>query len=493
MKKLIDLVEKTGDIKLILFLFLLQFVVHVKYSNYPPVGFHLWRQTMGLSVARNFYEEEMNILKPRLDSRGESSGITGMEFPIVNYLIAISYKIFGLNNITPRYVILLFSFIAIAYSYMFFKLLFGEKLYGFVASFMLVFSPLFCYYSFVVMPEVPSLSLLFMSLYYLKIWEQNSATKYLILSLFFLIFSALIKVNSLASLPFFFSLIYRKKALNLKNLSLIFLSIVIVGLWYFYARYLSFTYKNFDFRLSPNLPSDMGEILNSTKRIFIQWLPELYINYAEFIFFLIGIYGIMRFKSRYSAIVNFIFAFGLGLSIYMIMFYPAFYWHDYYMVISLPFIISICVVGFKFLVDHILKNRPTVLLKYIFTLLLILIPILGSVRALSRFETGLKSIPYELLTLESHLDRVIPDRNSLVIVCCDESPSVYLYFAHRKGWSITERVSDSLFLEMINKGAQYLICDSRGFEDRNNIKKYLEEISEYGKFKIFKLIKPRDE
>jgi len=490
MRRLIYLIEKAGDIKLILFLFLLQFVVHVKYSNYPPVGFHLWRQTMGLSVARNFYEEEMNILKPRLDSRGELTGITGMEFPVVNYLIAVSYKIFGLNDITPRYIILLFSLVAIAYSYLFFKLLFGGKLYGFVAAFFLIFSPLFCYYSFVVMPEVPSLSFLFVSLYHLKLWEGSSRAYHLILSLFFLSFSALIKVNSLISLPFFFFLLYKKRGLDFKNLFFVFLSVALVAGWYFYARYLSYTYKNFDFRLSPNLPHDIDEILNSTKRVFIQWLPELYINYAQFIFFLLGIYSGLKFKSRYGDVLNFVFLYGVGLIFYMIMFYPALYWHDYYMVASLPFLISICVVGFKFFISDILEGEATFfkkLLRYVLSFALILVPVLGSIRGLSRFEVGLKSMPGELLTLESHLDEVIPDRKSLVIVCCDESPSVYLYFAHRKGWSITDKVSELKLIEMIDKGAKYLICDDRGFEGREDIKRHLEKISEYGRFNVFRL------
>ena len=47
-------------------------LLHVKYIDLPPVGFHQWRQTQTLSVARNYYEEGMNILQPRVDNRGDT-------------------------------------------------------------------------------------------------------------------------------------------------------------------------------------------------------------------------------------------------------------------------------------------------------------------------------------------------------------------------------------------------------------------------------------
>ena len=57
-ERLITWVQSIKSGKLIIVLLLLQTAVHVKYSDYPPVGYHQWRQTMGLSVARNFYEED---------------------------------------------------------------------------------------------------------------------------------------------------------------------------------------------------------------------------------------------------------------------------------------------------------------------------------------------------------------------------------------------------------------------------------------------------
>lgn len=479
MKKVINSIQNSGEGKLVLFLFLIQILIHIKYSNYPPVGFHLWRQTMGLSVARNFYEEDMNIFKPRVDSRGEHTGITGMEFPIVNYVIALTYKVFGLNNITPRYTILFFSFLAILFSFLFFKEIFQNKFYAFISSFMLIFSPLFCYYSFVVMPEVPALAFQFASLFYVIKWYKDNKKIYFVVSCLFLMLSALIKISFLVSTPFFIYLMLKRK--DFKFFIIFSISLLIVLAWYIYAWYLSLTYQNFDFRLSPNLPDSWNSVVMSTKRVFIQWLPELYINYAEFLLFVLGVLAIKR---EIDLLKDFLKTYMVGLVIFMVLFYPALYWHDYYMILSLPVLIGISTSGFKYLFEISQRNRY---FDYLIILILIAIPILGTIRGLSRLENGLKSMKIELLTLERGILQIVPD-NELVIVCCDESPSIYLYFAHRKGWSITQDIDSSRFIDMIKKGARYLISDSRKFEEREDIKRYLIFISQYGSFKIFKIV-----
>ena len=43
----------------------------------------------------NYYREDMNLLKPKIDWRGDGPGYTEMEFPIYPWLIAGFYKIFG--------------------------------------------------------------------------------------------------------------------------------------------------------------------------------------------------------------------------------------------------------------------------------------------------------------------------------------------------------------------------------------------------------------
>lgn len=72
---------------------LLFFILRLYGITNPPLeAAHNWRQTLTCSIARNFYEEDTNILYPRIDIDGEKSGIIASEFPVFNYLSSIKRK-----------------------------------------------------------------------------------------------------------------------------------------------------------------------------------------------------------------------------------------------------------------------------------------------------------------------------------------------------------------------------------------------------------------
>jgi len=478
-------IQKTHFVTLIFVLLIIQTGTHVKYSNHPPVGYHLWRQTMGLSVARNFYEEDMNLLKPRIDSRGQYTGITGMEFPLVNYIIALSYHIFGVNNITSRYVILLFSFLAIIYCFLLFKEVFDDKVHGFIASLLLIFSPLFCYYSFVVLPEVPSLAFLFAAIFYLMKWEKENFLQYLFSFSVCLCLAGLLKISALIVLPYCFIVIWKKRQFTIPVMIGLIGSLTIVTVWYLYARYLSRTYHNFDFLLTLRFPENFPIFLKTIKKVFLSWLPEMYINYAEFILFILGLYALFKQQIQFPKLRLFFKYFALGIFLFMIAMFPMLIHHDYYMIPSLPLLIGVSTIGAYWLKKRLHHNQSKLLIVLSF-ILIIAIPILGSVRALGRFSRSI--LPYEQLTLESHLLQILPDKNALVIIT-DNSTSIKLYFANKNGWNVQDDIALERFNEMIHYGAKYLISDSRILENRPEIKQKLDLISIYHSFNIFELKK----
>src|SRR6186713_1021185 len=73
----------------------LNILVHVPFLNQPPGSQHVWRQSNTLAVARNFFEEKMNIFETRVDHRKNGNGITGSHFPSYEFILAGIYKIFG--------------------------------------------------------------------------------------------------------------------------------------------------------------------------------------------------------------------------------------------------------------------------------------------------------------------------------------------------------------------------------------------------------------
>ena len=487
MKNIVSWIQSLSSTKIILFLILLQTVIHIKYSNYPPVGFHAWRQTIGLSVARNFYEEDMNLFTPRVDSRGQHTGITGMEFPLTNYLVAITYHIFGFNNISSRYLILAFSFVAIAFCFLLFKKIFDDKFYGLCAALLMIFSPLFCYYSFAVLPEVPSLAFLFISLFYLNKWDQENKNKYFTRFVIAFCLAGLMKISAIVILPYVFIILLRKRKFILSPIIGVIISLAIISAWYLYARHLSGVHQNYDFSLAFIPPADFHQFLITFKRVFIQWLPEVYLNYAEFLLFLIGLYALMKYKSQFLQLKIFFKYLAIGVLLFMAARFPILFDHDYYLVPALPLLVGVSTIGIYWIVEKLSQKKHYKFWLYLSFVLIITIPILGSIRALERLERGFRDTSYEQITLETHLSKVIPDKDALIMIT-DESKSIKLYYANRNGWNIPLNISIETFNDIINSGAKYLVSDSRTFENREEIKDRIRLISSYYSFNIYELM-----
>lgn len=79
-----------------------------------------WRESDYTSIARSFYSEGINILYPRVDWRGETSGFVEMEFPALPWVAALLYHAVGYHEELLRVlsaicsILSLFAFAALA-------------------------------------------------------------------------------------------------------------------------------------------------------------------------------------------------------------------------------------------------------------------------------------------------------------------------------------------------------------------------------------------
>ncbi len=80
----------------------LSLVMHGEYFNRELTGFHVWRQTQTQSSLISFYEEDMNILHPKRNERGNGDGIFRMEFPLMQWIGAAIYNVAGPNLLWIR-------------------------------------------------------------------------------------------------------------------------------------------------------------------------------------------------------------------------------------------------------------------------------------------------------------------------------------------------------------------------------------------------------
>ena len=132
-------------------------------TNAPLETGHNWRQCFTNMVTRNLLEQAPNVLYPKADMLGNSSGVIGSEFPIFNYLNYLIAKLFGFQHWYGRLINLVFSSLGLLYFYKTIKALFNKEV-AFNATLVLTTSIWFAF-SRKIMPDTFSVSLLFMGIY----------------------------------------------------------------------------------------------------------------------------------------------------------------------------------------------------------------------------------------------------------------------------------------------------------------------------------------
>ena len=82
----------------------LYLILHLPFVNLPPTGNHVWRQSNSLAIAKNYYEDGLNIIEPKIDKRYDGSGVTGTNFPLYEWVLAVNYKIWGFSHAVQSHV-----------------------------------------------------------------------------------------------------------------------------------------------------------------------------------------------------------------------------------------------------------------------------------------------------------------------------------------------------------------------------------------------------
>ncbi|MDE0871957.1 MAG: glycosyltransferase family 39 protein, partial [Flavobacteriales bacterium] len=139
----------------------------------PPVEVgHNWRQSTGLMVARNFVEEKLDVFHPRVDMAGQLSGITGMEFPLLNAAHAAVSKVFGYEHWYGRLIVLLLSSWAMWSLYCLLKGVQNERMSR--ATIVVLTASLWFGYSRKIMPDVFSCSLVILGVHaFAQGWQSH--------------------------------------------------------------------------------------------------------------------------------------------------------------------------------------------------------------------------------------------------------------------------------------------------------------------------------
>jgi 4-amino-4-deoxy-L-arabinose transferase-like glycosyltransferase len=464
--------NKLMDIRFCIVIF---FVVRlIGITNAPLEVSHNWRQTTVNMVSRNFLEIDNNIFFPRIDIAGEKSGITGMEFPLLNYICYIISKIFGYQHWYGRLVNLIVSSFGL---WFFYKLIikYFTKQVAFYSTIILTVSIWF-QFSRKIMPDTFAMSMIIACIYFGTNYLENKKKDRINLFFYFLLllFGLLAKLPS-GYLLIVFCFFYLNKQIAIKR-KFIFSVTSVLGIlptiiWYFYwVPHLVHTYGFWHFFMGKSIEQGFNEILLNIN----QTLSRFYDTALKFIGFIVFIYGlVISIVNRESKIY---FLFILTLLTFLIIIFKAgftFPHHSYYIIPFVP--VMALIAGF---------GLTSIKYSKISMIILIAISIEGI--ANQQHDFRIKDNDKQILNLEIDLLKV-SQKEDLIIINSGSYPTP-MYFAHRKGWvnSNEEILNESYINELKKKGLKFIVILKRSFGTEILLNQY-SKVLENEDYCIYKL------
>src|SRR6266404_7908448 len=182
--------------KLVMVIGMLAVAVRLVLIDQAYVDHWSWRQSDVAAIARNFLQNGFRFGYPQIDWAGNAPGYVGTEFPILPLIAAVCYKFAGVHEWIGR----IQAVILFAVSLPFFFLLVRE-VYGSTAAVWATFfyglapANIFAGRSF--MPDIPSLSLAIIGLYFFLSWVHDGKSGQLFVAAIAISMSLLIKITSI--------------------------------------------------------------------------------------------------------------------------------------------------------------------------------------------------------------------------------------------------------------------------------------------------------
>lgn len=461
---------------------------------YRPQSIHFMRQTDSLSFVVTYFNQGMDFLEPRVLNLGSIDGKAMGEFPILYYLTAVLYKIFGEHEFFLRLINLAIMTTGLLYLYKLLIKLLSDVVYALAFTFLFFSSTILIYYTNNYLPDAGALGLTLIGWYYFyEFFENRKKTRAFVLSIFFFTLASLIKITyglnlsaALLSLVVF-GIINNREFPFRKTypcLLLFLFGFIIITGWYCYViRYNEI--NNVESFLLRHLPIwSLNEFQTAIVWDYISnfWYTKYYYESTIHVFALIIITGLFFIKKSNTVILTFALTTTIGSLVYFALFFQQFKNHDYYFIALVPAIAFLVIGSFISI-----RNRcPKIIGNIFFKLALIALVVLSlnyaRKKVIGRYETKddkFANIGRQLDNAQEYINSIGMDDDAKIIVICDFTPNGSLYFLNRRGWTLPDTSSAKLknIPEYIGQGASYLFLTDKNYLENRTIKSMVQDIA----------------
>ncbi|HBS86520.1 MAG: hypothetical protein A2W91_20085 [Bacteroidetes bacterium GWF2_38_335] len=453
-----------------------------------PGSIHAWRQADCASMALNYYQDGMDFFNPELmqqNADGNTSGHNISEFPVVYYIVAALYHVFGYHEIIFRLLNLLIFFIGLVFLYKILLRFLGNIFWAVSVTLLFYSSAILVYYSPGFLPDTTALALVFPGWYYFFVFMETGKKKTLVISFLFFTMASLLKITAALSPLAITALliidylgifktekrknIFNNKAAIILALGVFFVVNAIWLAWVFYYNNLHNT-DYFGTRIWPVWKLTSGEFSEVVKAIRLRWLGEFMNREVQLIYLVLGVFIIWTFNRTNTILLLTMVFLVMGSVAFVVMFFEVLGVHDYYLINLTIFPLFILLTGFESFKRNYPRFYNSVYVKIAFSIL-ILFALINTKSKHSERIAGWWE-PYakyeNLNNLSGYLDSVGLKKTDKIVVIPDCTPSLSLYLVNRKGWTMMKFHPAKDVLKYKKLGAEYLIINGPEYVHTND-------------------------
>jgi hypothetical protein len=330
---------------LVLFLLVSSIVLYHSVIQLFPSFIHAWTQSDRYAIALRFLDNGFDIFHPATFNLQTVEGITRVDFPINEFLVAVIMKITG--NTAPvifRLYILFISISGLVYLYLLAKRISGSEIKSWFTVLFVFLSPVYVYYQAGFIPSIPAIASVFAGYYYFFSYKDNGNKKLFYYALLFFLLSSLMRLPFVIIL---FAVMLQQGFMSLKlrvlrkhELIGFVSAFLIFAAYYLYNIHLGRMYGNMflDSFLPAKNFSEFKEILMAMYDHWCFHYFSMWHYILLFVLILISVLTLYRRGNYLEADKKYWFQFliaGCGSICYFLLMARQYYSHDYYFLDSM--------------------------------------------------------------------------------------------------------------------------------------------------------------
>jgi len=477
--------------------------------TYPPQSIHRWRQSDCLSICQNYYNNGFHFFEPEVhnqNSNDKTEGRSVGECPYYYFIIALLFKVFGPYYMIFRVLNILIVFTGLIYMYKLIHIISKSFLLSLFGTLFIFTSASLVYYTNNFLTDPIALSLIITGLYYLFRFRENLLIKNFIVFCLFAVLAMLLKITAglgyiaaigVIFIGFVFKNHFKDEILKTKKYKLlipVLVSVLIIATWYAFAIKYN-TQNNSTYFSTKTWPlwSLSGDEIKTVLKAIWDYNLGVYFHLSMHIFILTAlIFTFYHYKMLNKSENLFLIALLSGNALFFVMWFYAFWYHDYYIINLL--IVPIFIFAFAFKILNI--KYPKIATSKITALVLSVFLIFNMLKTRKEIQTRYNGWPiteiqdiYGYYYLQPYLKQLGIQYPDKVICLPDTKPSYTLYLMNLKGWTGSNGPDTKEKINVfIEKGAKYLIYHGELTEQYQVLKQYMNyPVGKFDNINIYNL------